>query len=196
MVGAMGADIHAGAWHAAACDSSARARGRSLLKAELMDSLALGGELPQEGGNRKAPAQLRRVLFELWHAGVQPDRIGVVHRPASISRPAVTVDPDDIDVRSAHDDALFEYLRALVDHRIQTTFEDFLCGKCAGGATGLPHEVANDFLGVRRGPRIAVLVVVVVPGSGLLSTSVHFTEHLADRGALGCLLVPAQVQAG
>src|SRR5690606_40533988 len=100
MVGAMGADIHAGAWHAGACDSSARARGRSLLKAELMDSLALGGGLPQEGGNRKAPAQLRRVLFELLHDGVQPDRIGVVHRPASISRPAASAGPDDTDARS------------------------------------------------------------------------------------------------
>ena len=48
--------------------------------------------------------------------------------PPRIDRPAIAVDPDDIDVGGALRLALLQDLRALVDHRIEAALEDLLVG--------------------------------------------------------------------
>src|SRR5690606_40341397 len=57
------------------------------------------------------------------------------------------------------------------------------------------HEVADDLLGDGRRTRLAVLVVVVVAGAGLLAATIHLAEYFTDRGALRGFLRPPDVQA-
>src|SRR5262249_56727296 len=49
----------------------------------------------------------------------QADLVRPAHRAASIDRPAVSVDPDDIDVAGADRELLLEDLGALVHHAVQ-----------------------------------------------------------------------------
>src|SRR5690606_39773994 len=113
---------------------------------------------------------------------------GVEHRTAPVDRPAVTVDPDDVDVRGPDRDAFLEDLGALVDHREDAALEDLLLGDLARLLAGLGHEVADDLLGDGRRTRLAVLVVVVVAGAGLLATTIHLRseERRVGKGASKC----------
>ena len=93
--------------------------------------------------------------------------------------------------------AFFEDLRALVDHRIDAALEDLLVGDLAPVDALLGGEVEDDLLGDRRGLGVAVLVVVVVAGAGLLAAAVHLAEDVADgRAACDVSFDPADVEAG
>ena len=120
-----------------------------------------------------------------------------MHRAAAVDRPAVAVDPDDVDVGRPDRDALLQNLRALVDHRVEAALEDLVAADLAlvdalGGA-----EVGDDLLDLRVGRRGAGFRVVdVVAAAVLLAAPAGFAEDLADVAGGRLLLVPADVEAG
>ena len=60
----------------------------------------------------------------------------------------------------------------------------------------LAREVEDDLFHQRRGLGVAVLVIVVEAGAGLLAAPVHLAEDVADGRGCGLLLRPADVEAG
>src|SRR5690606_28570898 len=134
----------------------------------ILKPLALLGKPRQQRRHLRVGAHALAVLLELVDHGLETHGVGVEHRTAPVDRPAVTVDPDDVDVRGPDRDAFLKDLGALVDHREDAALEDLLLGDLARLLAGLGHEVADDLLGDGRRTRLAVLVVVVVAGAGLL----------------------------
>src|SRR5580704_3807712 len=86
---------------------------------------ALRRQLLQQRRGLEIVAELGLKFLEPGEHRLQSDRVGVEHRAAAIDRPAVAVDPDDVDVGGALGFTLFEDFRALVDHRIEAALEDF-----------------------------------------------------------------------
>src|SRR3569832_802103 len=77
------------------------------------------GQLVEQGRHGEVIAEPGlEVVHPLGDHG-RPNQVRPEHRPAAIDRPAVAVDPDDIDVRGAKRDAFLQDLRPLVDHRIE-----------------------------------------------------------------------------
>src|SRR5687767_4276602 len=62
---------------------------------------------------------------------LQPDRVGVEHRPAAVRREAVTREIDHVDVGGAQRDAFLEDVRGLVDQRVDQPLDDLLVGNRA-----------------------------------------------------------------
>src|SRR3546814_1357060 len=56
----------------------------------------------------------------------QPDLICPEHRAALVPWPAISIKPDDVDVRGALGDIFFEDFRAFIDHRVQRSRDDLV----------------------------------------------------------------------
>src|SRR3954447_1574386 len=131
---------------------------------------------------RKAELRLHPLLLTLqpFDDGRCPDRIGPEHRAAAIDRPAVAIDPDNIDVGSALSDAFLEDLRALVDHRVERPLDDLLVADLATLDALLLREVLDDLLHDQRRRRPPLLVIIVEAGALLLPPPVDRAESVAD----------------
>src|SRR5262249_4757668 len=126
------------------------------------------------------------------------DRVGPEHRAASIDRPAVAVDPDDVDVAGADGDLFLEDLGALVDHWIEQPLQDILVGDRPPLDAHLRGAVDDDLLHVGTGRRIALLVVFVVAGARLLPEPSELADAVGHRRLRAAALAdaPADVEAG
>src|SRR5205085_6961326 len=96
---------------------------------------------------RFLPQQWRDVEAVLVEAGDdlgQALAAGPEHGAAAIDRPAIAVDPDDIDIGCALGHAFLEYLRAFIDHRVERPLDDLLVGDPVLWRVGLPAEVLDD----------------------------------------------------
>src|SRR4029077_13860628 len=61
----------------------------------------------------------------------QIDAIPIEHGAAPVSRKTVTVEVDEVDVRTALCDALVDYSGSFVDQRIDAALDDFRIRDCA-----------------------------------------------------------------
>src|SRR5262249_61043571 len=125
-------------------------------------------ETVEQGCGR--PERVPGLFLESEHRvakGVEADRVGPEHRAASIDRPAVAIDPDDIDVAGANGDLLLEDLGAFVDHRIEQALQDLLVGDRPTRDAHLRGDVDDDLLDVGARRRVALFVALVVPGARL-----------------------------
>src|SRR6187399_2031031 len=80
---------------------------------------------------RGLPVHRAEHLAVLLHAGEQrrqPDRIGVEHGSAAITRESITHAPDDVDVAGPLRDTLLEDAQSLVQQGIDAALEDLLVG--------------------------------------------------------------------
>src|SRR5205814_5050361 len=126
----------------------------------------------------------------------QPFGVGPEHRTAAIDRPAVAVDPHDIDVRRALGDALLEDFRALVDHRVERALDDLLIADLAPLDALLLREILDDLLDHRRRARPPFVVIIVEARALLLAPTVDRAQRVADiLDAIG-VAVPADVDPG
>ena len=119
-----------------------------------------------------------------------------MHWATAIDRPAVPVDPHDVNVAAADGDLLFENFRALVDHWIKATLEHFLVGNFALLDAFTNGEVLDELLDflVGRG-RTGLGVVRVVAHAVLLATATVLAQHFADRRRGRLLLLPTNIKA-
>src|ERR671920_319632 len=108
-----------------------------------------------EGGDLEA------LALEALDDLSEPLGVGPEHRAAAPDRPAVAVDPDDVDVGGALGHAFLEDLRPLVDHRVEGALDDLLIADLAGLAARLGPEVVDD-LRLPRGRGGAALLVIIV----------------------------------
>src|SRR5206468_11177269 len=127
---------------------------------------------------------------------LQANRISPEHRTAGGSRPAIAVEPDDVDVGGALRDALFEDSRTLIDHGIKQPLQDLLILDLAwpiAPPLGERCDDRFDFRGRRSNP---LCIVVVVPLRGLLAAPVALAEQIANALPLGGLAAPPEIEAG
>src|SRR5712692_11602126 len=159
----------------------------ALPRPQMRKALALARELLQE--RRRAPEVAVRAVeaLHIREHPIEPDRVGVEHRPAAPSREAVAGDVDDVDVGGAQRDALLEQLGALVDQRVDGALDDLVVGdRLARHAEPLRLRQDQLFdLGVRQ-RRAAALVVAVPAGIGLLPVAAPLADlvgemRVADR---------------
>src|ERR1700733_1552378 len=167
-----------------------------VLGSRLRKRPALRRQLLQQGSRLKVVAELGLKLLEFGQNGLQSDCVGIEHRTAAIDRPAVAVDPDDVDVGRALGLALLEDFRALVDHRVDAALEDFGVADLAlfnslrfGELVDDPFDVSGRF----GRPRF---VVIVETRAGLLAAPALFAQDFAYRRALRGCGRPADVEAG
>src|SRR3982751_5859351 len=98
------------------------------LTGELLPAFRLAEEQLREG------EVIAHALFLALQAGddlVEALGIRPEHRAAAIDRPAVAVDPDDVDVGGALRHLFVEDFRALVDHGVKRPLDDLLVGDVA-----------------------------------------------------------------
>ena len=117
---------------------------RSALESHLCVAFAFGYHAFQKG----RWFELGPVgFFKLLHLGehfVEADLGPIEHGAAAIDRPAIAIDPDNIDVAGADRFAFFEDLEALIDHRIDAAFQDFIIRDVPAGVLGLLREFDDD----------------------------------------------------
>ena len=65
---------------------------------EVFETLAFRNQLFKQSSGLEVVAHLRLKFLHLGEDLVQANRVAIEHRAATIDWPAITVDPDDIDV--------------------------------------------------------------------------------------------------
>src|SRR3990170_7388461 len=116
------------------------------------EALARHGQAVEQRGG--PPLVVAACALEREHPvadRLEPDLIGPEHRAAAVDRPAVAVDPDDVDIARANGDLLLEDLRALVHHRVEQPLEDLLVGDRATLEALLSGDLEDDLLDLRVG---------------------------------------------
>src|SRR5262249_23702929 len=130
---------------------------------------------------------------------LEADRIGPEHRAAAIDRPAITIEPDHVDVAWTCGDALVEDLRALVDHRIHHALEDLLVADVAALLAELLQGLLDQLLDMGTGQRRAgAAFILVIALAGLLAEAAGFAERVGNFRLDAAILAraPADVEAG
>src|SRR4029079_10019976 len=117
------------------------------------EALALRGLVEQQ--LREAEFRLHPLFLTLESIDdlAESDRVGPEHRAAAVDRPAVAIDPHDVDVGRALGDSFLEALPALVDHRVERPLDDLLVADLAPLYPLLLREILDDLLDHRRGRR-------------------------------------------
>src|SRR3546814_7361322 len=101
-------------------------------------------------------------------------------RAAAIDRPAIAIDPHDIDVARALRLAFGQDQRAFVDHRIKRAFDDLLIGDFALFDPCLRAELLDDLGDARAFARGALLVIIIEARLLLLAPAAFGGERVAD----------------
>src|SRR5690606_11399570 len=117
------------------------------------------------------------------------------HRAAAIDRPAIAVNPHDIDVARALRLAFGEDQRAFVDHRVKRALDDFLIGDFALLDPRLLAEFLDDLGDARAFRRLALVVIVGRARLLLLPPAALGGERVADAFDAVRVAVPADVDA-
>src|SRR6266566_9355167 len=127
---------------------------------------------------------------------LQANRISPEHRSAGGSRPAIAVEPDDVDVGGALCDALFKDPRALIDHRIKQPLQDLLILDLAWPIAPPLGEPGDDRFDFRGRSCDSLCVVVVVSLRRFLATPIALAGQIANTLPLRGLAAPTEVEAG
>ncbi len=118
------------------------------------------------------------------------------HRAAAVHRPAIAVDPHDIDVAGALRLAFGQDARPFVDHRIEAAFQDFLIAYLAAVDALFGGIGIDDRQRFWIGGAVAGFVIDIKALAVLLAAQAGFAQPVAHADALGCLGAPADIQAG
>src|SRR5208337_5622772 len=100
---------------------------------------------------------------------LESDRIGVPHRTSPIVREAVAIAVDHVDIASAQRNALLENAGTLVHHGVDTALHDLLRRDLPLHDTFLSSPLAHHGSDFGIGNLLAILVVLVPAGAGLLA---------------------------
>src|SRR5258708_6471729 len=130
---------------------------------------------------------------------LEADLIGVDHGAAGIEGPAITVEPDHIDVARTRRDLFLEDSRALVDHRIHHALENFVIADHAALAPEPLQGFIDQLLYFRIGQRRARAgLVLVIALAGLLAEASGFAQGVGNLRLDAAVLAraPADIEAG
>src|ERR1019366_10661470 len=118
---------------------------------------------------------------------------------AAIDRPAITIEPDHIDIARTRRDLFLQDPRAFVDHRIHHALENFVVADHAALAPeplqGLVDQLLHFRIGQRRARSALVFVVAL---AGLLAEAAGFAQRVGDFRLDAAILAraPADIEAG
>src|SRR5258707_9791874 len=124
---------------------------------------------------------------------------GLKHGTASITRPTVSVQPDNIDIACARSYSFFENSGAFVDHRVQDAHEYFVITDCSPLEATTGTRVGDELfhVGIRQRRRRALLVPVVAFTS-LLAKPPCFAQLILDLRHLAAVQAraPTNIKSG
>src|SRR5215470_5787366 len=141
------------------------------------------------------------AFINLFHS----DSIRIPHRPATVSREAVAVDVNDVNVHGAQGEAFLEYARAFVDQRIDATLHDLVTRDLSLGNSGFSSAFAHQFRNFRIGNQPPLGIVFIPARASLLAVAallaqVVFSDRLAHSGFLQMTIFlsnsPADIESG
>src|SRR5437763_1622819 len=153
--------------------------GCTLLHAVICKRLSLCGQLLQQ---RRGLPELAVLFVKFQNAVVnvfQADGIGIPHRPAAMSREAVAVDVDDVDVARPQRIVFFQDARAFVYQSVEAAVQNFLARNLPLGDFRFRGPFSYQSGYFRIGDCAPVFVVFVPPSAGLLAESSHFAKAVA-----------------
>lgn len=131
----------------------------------VLETEVLGSKALKESAGGKV--RLTRVLsLEVVHElddATKASGISKVHGSSSVDRPAVAIDPDDINVRGASGDALLEDLEALVDEGQHAAPEDLVVRDGSLDDLGLSSTLLDDRCHLRIFDSLSGALLVLVP---------------------------------
>src|SRR6266851_4575358 len=108
---------------------------------------------------------------------LETNRIRVPHRAAAISREAVAVDVDDVDIDSSEGNAFFQNLGPFVDESVEGALHDFVRCDPAPRNPCLSSALLDELLSFRIGEHCAAAFFVAIPAAaGLLAKAAHLTQ--------------------
>src|SRR5215210_2010349 len=145
-----------------------RCSARSPSSALAREFLAFFSLVEQQLRETEVAAHALLLPLQAFDDGAQPFGVRPEHRPAAVDRPAVAIDPHDIDVRRALGHAFLEDFGALVDHRVERPLDDLLVGDVAPLDALFFREILDDLLDHRRRRRPALVIVIVKARAFLL----------------------------
>src|SRR5947208_5172689 len=125
---------------------------------------------------------------------VQPDGLGVEHRPAAIRRKAIAGEIDHVDVGGAQRDPFFQDIRAFVHQRVDAALDDFLIRDRARLDAELGAVIGDELVDLRVDHRNAAARAVAVEAlAGLLPEAALLSDEVGDLGVdeIRALLVTA-----
>ena len=102
------------------------------------------------------------------------------HRAAAIDRPAIAIDPDDIDIRRALGFAFFKDFIAFVDHGIERALDDFLIADLTLGQVGRCAELFYDRKRLGTWRANALFIIIVKALAVFLTKTASRTQRIAD----------------
>src|SRR5262245_26467559 len=137
----------------------------------------------------RALVALPELVDRIQHL-VQPDLVGVEHRPAAVGREAVAGEVHHVDVGSAQRDAFLEDARAFVGKRVDAARDDLVVRDPAGVYPKLFPIVGENGLHFLVRDRLALALLVAVPAAaGLLPEPALLADQVGDLrvGHVGAL---------
>src|SRR5690606_37939687 len=117
------------------------------------------------------------------------------HRAAAIDRPAIAIDPHDIDIARALRLAFGQNQRAFVDHRIERALDNFLIGDLALFDPGPLAKFFDDFGDAGAFRRTALVVIIIESRLLFLAPAAFGAQRVADRFDAVGIAVPTDVDA-
>src|SRR6185295_1027050 len=170
----------------------------------LIELLAFGGESFEQHRGFPVFAMCGMIGLHGCQHFVQPNRIGVEHRPPAIARKTITVDINNIDITGSQCNAFLQDFRAFIDEGENAAFKNFLVGNLLSLDTGLTGSFDDQFFDNWIGNRIAIAGLVAIPSRArLLPEAAEFADLIGYfriaqmRGPRGCLTlayIPAHVE--
>src|SRR5258708_33168918 len=116
--------------------------------------------------------ELGGALVDLFEA----DSVGVPHRAAAMRGKTVSVDVNNVDVRSAQRVTFFENASTFIDQRVEGTVGDFRGGDLTLRNTRFGDPLGNELSHERVRRRAALIVVFVPARAGFLAVPAEFAK--------------------
>src|ERR1051326_3725065 len=111
----------------------------------------------------------------------QSHRVGVPHGTAAVSRKSVASDIDHVDIHRAQRIAFFQDARTFVDEDVNRALDDLLFTNLALRDSCLCAALRDDRLGIGVIVPLAILVIFIPAGTGLLTVTARFAETIFDK---------------
>src|SRR5689334_2587941 len=113
---------------------------------------------------------------------LQTDGVGIPHGSATISREAVAVQVDDVDIHCAQRKAFLKYAGAFVHESIDTAIHDFFPGDLTLANAGFRCPFTDQMSDLRIRNGAPVFVVFIPPRAGFLAVASHLTQAVSGKG--------------
>src|SRR5215469_2560033 len=156
-------------------------RHHGLVLTELSESLTIFRQALQQRSGLPKFAVLVVEVADTFVNVLQPDRVGIPHRSASIRGEPVPVQINDVDVDGAQGNTFLKNTRSLIYESVDRTFDDLVGRHIALGDAGFTRPLLYQVLDFRIRNRASAFIVLVPPGTSFLPIATEFAKAILGK---------------